>query len=118
MPGSEPKHLVLSEPPLRAQGRLLSRPCALRGQIWSIRLVRGEPLTSLRLKAGGHLTKTRPSGQSSLCHARSTYVPAVVLTRIKSSVETKSGTCTTSPVSVVAGLVPPVAVSPLNPGSV
>ena len=56
MPGSEPKRLVLSEPLLRAQGRLLSRPCALRGQIWSIRLVRGEPLTSLRLKVGGHLT--------------------------------------------------------------
>src|SRR5215212_3113777 len=31
---------------------------------------------------------------------------------------TKSGTCTMTPVSRVAGLVPPVAVSPLRPGSV
>ena len=30
----------------------------------------------------------------------------------------KSGTVTTTPVSIFAGLVPPLAVSPLRPGSV
>ncbi len=46
-------------------------------------------------------------------YTRSTYAPVDVFTRMRSSVVTNNGTCTTSPVSVVAGLVPPVAVSPL-----
>src|SRR5215211_1692682 len=41
-----------------------------------------------------------------------------VSTRTLSSALIKSGTCTTTPVSRVAGLEPPVAVSPLRPGSV
>src|SRR6266536_4107222 len=49
-------------------------------------------------------------------YTRSTYAPVLVLMRIRSPVVRKSGTCTISPVSVVAGLVPPVAVSPLKPG--
>src|SRR5215212_12156484 len=41
-----------------------------------------------------------------------------VSTRTLSPALIKSGTCTTIPVSRVAGLEPPVAVSPLRPGSV
>src|SRR5215207_1210694 len=41
-----------------------------------------------------------------------------VSTRTLSPALIKSGTCTTIPVSRVAGLDPPVAVSPLRPGSV
>src|SRR5919107_1250260 len=41
-----------------------------------------------------------------------------VSTLTRSPTLMKSGTCTTTPVSRVAGLVPPVAVSPLSPGSV
>jgi hypothetical protein len=41
-----------------------------------------------------------------------------VSTRIFSPSFTNSGTCTTAPVSIVAGLVEPEAVSPLMPGSV
>ena len=49
---------------------------------------------------------------------RSTYSPVRVSTRIFSPSFTNSGTCTTAPGSIVAGLVEPEAVSPLMPGSV
>src|SRR5579883_399832 len=49
---------------------------------------------------------------------RSRYSPERVSTRTLSPSFRKSGTCTTAPVSSVAGLVPPVAVSPRIPGSV
>src|SRR5919202_1309188 len=51
-------------------------------------------------------------------HTRSMYEPSRVSTRILSPVLTNNGTWMTLPVSSVAGLVPPVAVSPLKPGSV
>ena len=46
------------------------------------------------------------------------YSPVLVSILITSFISTKRGTLTTAPVSTVAGLVAPVAVSPLNPGSV
>src|SRR6185503_17786967 len=46
------------------------------------------------------------------------YSPVRVSMRIVSPVSTKIGTCTTRPVSVVAGLRAPVCVSPAKPGSV
>src|SRR5690606_17650431 len=50
--------------------------------------------------------------------ARLTYSPLRVSTRSTSPISTKSGTLTTAPELSLAGLVPPVAVSPRRPGSV
>lgn len=50
--------------------------------------------------------------------ARAMYSPVRVSTRIVSPSLMNSGTRTTAPVSSLAGLAPPVAVSPRNPGSV
>src|SRR5699024_3054195 len=50
--------------------------------------------------------------------ARDDYFPSSVLIVSKSPLFTKKGTCTTKPVSIVAGFEPPLAVSPLIPGSV
>ncbi len=47
------------------------------------------------------------------------YAPDRVSTLTRSPMFTNSGTCTSAPVSSVAGLLPPPeAVSPLTPGSV
>ena len=46
------------------------------------------------------------------------YSPVRVSIRILSPISTNNGTFRTYPVCVVAGLVAPVEVSPLNPGSV
>src|SRR5829696_388079 len=77
-----------------------------------VALVQGQE----RLPAG------RPAAQGPLqSTARQTlvrYSLERVSTLTWSPTLTKSGTCTTTPVSRVAGLVPPVAVSPLRPGSV
>src|SRR5262249_40144431 len=48
---------------------------------------------------------------------RSRYLPSVVSTFTHSPSLTNSGTLTTAPVDSVAGLVAPLAVSPLIPGS-
>src|SRR5690606_40897600 len=47
---------------------------------------------------------------------RETYSPVRVSTRITSPSGTNSGTRTTAPVSSLAGLVPPLLVSPRTPG--
>src|SRR5690606_9077652 len=49
---------------------------------------------------------------------RETDSPVRVSTRITSPSGTNSGTRTTAPVSSLAGLVPPLLVSPRTPGSV
>src|SRR5690606_17506789 len=49
---------------------------------------------------------------------RATYSPVRVSTRITSPCSTNSGTRTTAPVASLAGLTPPLAVSPRTPGSV
>src|SRR5690606_17263978 len=59
-----------------------------------------------------------PGGMQRADHTRDRYSLVRVSMRTLSPCSTKSGTCTTSPVSRVAGLVAPVAVSPLKPGSV
>src|SRR5262249_40443966 len=51
-------------------------------------------------------------------YARDWYSPVSVLTRILSPSLTNGGTCTTSPVSSVAGLTCALAVAPLMPGTV
>src|ERR671936_474735 len=57
--------------------------------------------------------------QRTVAHVtRSTYAPVRVSTRTTSPVLTKKGTFRVRPVSVVAGLPPPAAVSPRNPGAV
>ena len=48
--------------------------------------------------------------------ARRTYVPSAVLTSKYSPASMKSGTLTTKPVSIVAGLPEPVTVAPLIDG--
>ena len=50
--------------------------------------------------------------------AREMYSPLRVSTLSRSPSSTNNGTLTTAPVSRVAGLLPPWAVSPLTPGSV
>lgn len=50
--------------------------------------------------------------------ARFKYVPSAVLISSSSSTSTKSGTLTTRPVSIVAGLPEPVTVAPLIEGCV
>lgn len=50
--------------------------------------------------------------------ARFKYVPSAVLISNNSSASTKSGTLTTNPVSIVAGLPEPVTVAPLIEGCV
>src|SRR5829696_2564122 len=60
----------------------------------------------------------RPAAQVALPQTLVRYSLERVSTRTRSPTLTKSGTCTTTPVSSVAGLLPPVAVSPLRPGSV
>src|SRR5919107_3362615 len=51
-------------------------------------------------------------------HTRVKYLSSRRSTRITWPSSMKSGTCTVAPVSRVAGLVPPVAVSPRTPGAV
>ena len=51
-------------------------------------------------------------------YARDRYSPVLVSILILSPWLTNRGTATVAPVSTVAGLLAPVAVSPLNPGSV
>ena len=51
-------------------------------------------------------------------YARLMYAPSAVSTRIFSPSLMNGGTCTTSPVSTVAGLVTLLAVADLMPGSV
>src|SRR6202167_244618 len=51
-------------------------------------------------------------------HARERYAPSAVSTRIFSPSLMKGGTCTTRPVSSLAGLVTEDAVADLRPGSV
>src|SRR5689334_17202401 len=51
-------------------------------------------------------------------YALERYAPSAVSTRIFSPSLMKGGTCTTSPVSVLAGLVTLEAVADFNPGSV
>src|ERR1700733_8313654 len=51
-------------------------------------------------------------------HARDRYAPSAVSTRIFSPSLMKGGTCTTRPVSSLAGLVTEEAVADLRPGSV
>lgn len=72
-------------------------------------------------KNGTRLHETRFYGmnaESILYLARSIYEPSRVSTTIISPVSIKRGTRTVAPVSIVAGLVVLVAVSPLRPGSV
>ena len=51
-------------------------------------------------------------------YARETYSASSVLITSESPTFTKNGTWTVNPVSTVAGFDPPLAVSPLMPGSV
>src|SRR5437867_3367112 len=65
----------------------------------------------------------RAGGRGTLGHqpaaaTRPRYSPVRVSTFTTSPSLRNSGTCTTAPVSSVAGLVPPCAVSPRTPGSV
>src|SRR6267154_3372040 len=53
-----------------------------------------------------------------LDYARERYAPSAVSTRIFSPSLMNGGTCTTKPVSVLAGLVTLDAVADFNPGSV
>src|SRR5690606_18368546 len=53
-----------------------------------------------------------------ILHARETYSPLRVSMMRRSPSWTNKGTWTTNPVSSLADLLPPVAVSPLMPGSV
>ena len=55
---------------------------------------------------------------SLLIYTRERYSPVRVSILITSSCSTNKGTYTVAPVSTTAGFVAPVAVSPLNPGSV
>src|SRR5690242_870964 len=59
----------------------------------------------------------RPGHQPAAA-TRPRYSPVRVSTFTTSPSFRKSGTCTTAPVSSVAGFVPPWAVSPRTPGSV
>src|SRR3954451_392797 len=65
-----------------------------------------------------HTALAERFGTAARSYTRSRYVPVRVSTRIVSPWFTNSGTLTTRPVSVLAGLVPPLAVSPRKPGSV
>ena len=58
------------------------------------------------------------AGRLAAVYARDKYAPSAVSTRIFSPSLMKGGTCTTNPVSVLAGLVTLEAVALFNPGSV
>src|SRR3546814_1933614 len=66
----------------------------------------------------GSVELTQPTAWLAAYLTRETYSPERVSTLITSSWPTNSGTRTTAPVSSVAGLPPPPAVSPRTPGSV
>jgi hypothetical protein len=71
------------------------------------------PLRSTARASRPHFASLRRGASNKPGYTRSMYAPESVFTRIFAPDSMNSGTFTTSPVSVVAGFVPPVAVSPL-----
>ena len=100
----------------RAANGGTSRPAARQSREHDGRVGPGEvaPGTGCRSRAGELL-----AGSATLsAFTRSMYSPERVSTLTRSPSSTNSGTCTTAPVSSVAGFRAPVRVSPFAPGSV
>src|SRR5215470_2080463 len=98
------RHFQLGQAELRQQGSKASHE------------VDGRVVAAGRLARAG--LSTSPGHQAPATATRPRYSPVRVSTLTTSPSLRNSGTWTTAPVSSVAGLVPPWAVSPRTPGSV